>query len=528
MSGPTAGRSGRSNLRSLLRGAWAPVLRNPVEFISKLQIIDKTGKRVVLTPNDEQMEIIEALAGDDDTLIMKGRQIGSSTIICAWMFWKAYTSTEPLTLATMSHKSGSARHLLSIIKRMHDNLPIGLQRPISVDHGTEFRFADTGSGIIAVSAEGKGGLRSFSCNALHISEFAFADKPDELKATAISALNGGKLIIESTANRWGDGLHKEWMRSERGEADWNRIFFPWYTHKEYTIAVPLDEAGEPVELSWRDDELRLQEQFELTEGQLLWRRKTIGKLGVEKFRREYPSTVDEAYLVSGATYFQEEDFDNVEIIEIDNSHWTVFEEPQESDAYAIGVDVSAGVGKDYSVIYVLSKLTNSPVAFWRSNTTEPTALAEQIIDIATDYNDAMVLVESNNFGGIVLNQMRHEGYSRLWKQPDGRDFITSAKSKAAAFELLKKQIKSGACRHLDKLVYDELRTITVNERGTIELAPADSEGHSDSAMALCLAFTALERVQLPQVFVMPDWIKSKRINKIINNYGAACGPTRRY
>lgn len=517
-----------ARLHELMKGPQRRVLLDAVSFISKLQIIDKRGKRVRLQPNDEQMRIIEALRGELDALIMKGRQIGSSTIICAWMFWKAYTSTEPLTLATMSHKAGSARHLLGIIKKMHDTLPPALRRDVLVDNGQEFRFADTGAGIIAVSAEGKGGLRSFSCNALHISEFAFADAPEELKATAISALNGGKLIIESTANRWGDGLHREWMRGERGEADWNRIFFPWFAHRDYTLDVPTDEEGEPIPLSWRDDEIALQERWGLTEGQLLWRRKTIGKLGIEKFRREFPSSVEEAYLVSGSTYFAESDFVDVEIVDVENSHWTQFEEPQEHDAYAVGVDVSAGVGKDYSVIYVISKLTNSPVAFWRSNTVEPTALAEQIIDIATDYNRALVLVEANNFGGIVLNQMRHEGYSNLWKQSDGRDWITSAKSKAHAFEMLKKQIKSGAVRHLDKLVYEELRTITVNHRGTIELAAADADGHSDSAMALTFAYVCLDKVKLPEVFVMPSWIKQKRVNKILANYGASCGPTRRY
>lgn len=530
MAGPQAGRDSvkRVSLKGLLKGPWAKVILDPVDFISRLQIVDKKGKRVVLKPNDEQMKIIAALNEDADTLIMKGRQIGSSTIICAWMFWKAYTSYEPITIATMSHKSGSAKHLLGIMKRMHDGLPVGLRRPIALDNGAEFRFADTGAGMIAVSAEGKGGLRSFSCNALHISEFAFADNPDELKATAISALNGGKLIIESTANHWGDGLYKEWMRGERGEADWNRIFFPWFEHKAYTIPVPEDDDGEKIPLSWRDDEKALMEKWGLGEEQMLWRRKTIGKLGVEKFRREYPVSVDEAYKVSGSTYFGEDDFHDVEVVSIDNPHWTVFEKPQTGDAYAIGVDVSAGVGRDYSVIYVLSKMTSSPVAFWRSNTTEPTNLAEQIIDIATDYNDALVLVEANNFGGIVLNQMRHENWGRFWKGPDGRDWVTSAKSKVHAFENLKQMIQRGSIRHLDKIVYDELRTITVSERGTIELSQDDVTGHSDSAVALALAAVCLDKVKLPEVMIVPDWVKKKRIDRIINNHGAAVGPTRRY
>jgi len=527
MAGPQSGRSGGVPLRKLLSGPWRDTLLDPIKFISKLGIVDKKGHRVPLLPNDEQIEIVKALEGEGDVLVLKGRQIGSSTIIVAWLFQKAFVSLEPLTLATMSHKASSARHLLGIIKRMNDSLPPALQRPISVDNGNELRFADTGAGVIAVSAEGKGGLRSFSCNALHISEFAFADNSEELKATAIAALNGGKMIMESTANRWGDGLHKEWMRAERGEADWNRLFFPWWGHKAYKMSLPLEEDGSPIPLSWRPDEEELRDKYELSEEQLLWRRSTIGKLGIEKFRREYPASAEEAYLVTGATYFKEEDFKDVDVLSIDDPSWSVFEEPKENDAYAIGVDVAAGVGRDYSVIFVISKMTGSPVAVWRSNTVEPTNLSEVVIDIATDYKNALVLVEANNFGGIVLNQMRHESWGKFWKGPDGKDWVTSAKSKALAFEKLKSVIQSGEMRHIDKLTYEELRSITVSERGTIEL-PREAGSHSDSAVALALASVCLDKVRLPDVMVLPNWIKQRRVQKIIHNHGAGCGPTRRY
>jgi len=526
MPAPKARTSGVS-IAKLLSGPWKSTLEDPIEFISKLKIIDKKGARVNLVPNEEQIQIIKSLESDGDILILKGRQIGSSTIICAWMFWKSYVSREPITLATMSHKTNSARHLLSIIKNMHDTLPAKLQRGISVDNGTEFRFADTGAGVIAVSAEGKGGLRSFSCNALHISEFAFADNPEELKATAIAALNGGKMVMESTANRWGDGVHAEWTRAEKGEAEWNRLFFPWFQHKAYTQAVPLDEEGEPIELEWRPDELALRDRYDLTGGQLLWRRQRIGKLGLEKFRREFPASPEEAYVVAGDTFFHEEDFADIEVIAADNYHWSVFEEPQSNDAYAIGVDVAAGIGRDYSVIFVISKITGSPCAIWRSNQTEPTALAEQIIDIATEYNYAHVLVESNNFGGIVLNQMRHGGWRHFWKSSDGKDWVTSAKTKAQIFEGLRTKCQRGEIRHIDRATYDELRGITVSDRGTIELQRSEG-AHSDSAMALALAYQCLDKVKLPEISILPDWIKQRRVDRIILNNGVGCGPTRRY
>jgi hypothetical protein len=70
----------------------ARVLNNPVEFIKRLKIINKSGTLQSLNPNDEQIEIIKALELGKMTLILKGRQIGSSTIVAAYFFWKTYVS----------------------------------------------------------------------------------------------------------------------------------------------------------------------------------------------------------------------------------------------------------------------------------------------------------------------------------------------------------------------------------------------------------------------------------------------------
>ena len=146
------------------------LIADPVQFISRLKIVDKRGKLIRLIPNEEQIKIITALENGGDTLILKGRQIGSSTIVSAYLFWKAYTSTEPVSIAILSHKLASSKHLLEIHKTFYNNLPAFLQRPLSVENTTEIKFADSGASIIAVSAEGKGGLRSFTCSYLHISE----------------------------------------------------------------------------------------------------------------------------------------------------------------------------------------------------------------------------------------------------------------------------------------------------------------------------------------------------------------------
>jgi hypothetical protein len=92
------------------------VLDSPVKFIKRLKIKNKAGKIIPLHPNDEQTSIIETLELGKDLIVCKPRQIGSTTIVAAYLFWKVYTSGEPITVALLSHKIDSVRHILKIFK----------------------------------------------------------------------------------------------------------------------------------------------------------------------------------------------------------------------------------------------------------------------------------------------------------------------------------------------------------------------------------------------------------------------------
>ena len=497
------------------------ILQDPIEFISRLKIVDKKGKITFLKPNAEQIKIVEALHNGGDTLILKPRQIGSSTIVCAYFFWKAYTAEDPITLAILSHKLASSKHLLEISKRFYNNLPEALKIGLSVDNTTEFRFSN-GAGIIAVSAEGKGGLRSFTCSALHISEYAFADNPEELKATAIAALNSGQLVIESTANYYNDALHQEVMRYERGQAEYNYLFFPWYEHTEYHTPI-----GKNNEVEWTEEEIEIKKSFDLNFNQLWWRRKKIEKIGLDKFTREYPTTLEEAYKQLGNSYFTSSDLEEVDVIQVEPVDAIVLDEPKPDDRYAIGVDVAAGVNRDYSVIQVLSKSTYQPVAIFRSNKISPVELAEVIFDLSQRYNDAVSLIESNNYGNVVINELKHMGFKKFWYDEEGKDWQTTGKSKTFMFENLKTLVRSGWIRCIDNITFSEIRSLQVNEKGAI-IIPDNLASHGDNAVALALASVCIESVKLPKETYLPSWIKSGKANKIINKSGVAVASHRRY
>ncbi len=409
-------------------------------------------------------------------------------------------------------------------KTFYDNLPGPLRKPLSEVNSTTIRFKDSGAGISAESAGGDGGLRSFTCVALHMSEYAFSPNPEELKATAISALNNGQLIIESTANYFNDAHHQEIMRAQKGEADWNFLFFPWTEHEEYKRSIPDEE---PFVLS--DNENKLRRQFYLHDEQIYWRRKQIEKLGsLEKFRREYPLTIEEAYAQLGNSYFRPEHLKYVEIVQVSSDSEIVLSQPVPGDKYAIGVDVSAGVNRDYSVIYVLSKMNNTPVYIYRANDISPEMLAHKIQDVGLRYNSAKVLIESNNVGAVTLLVLRQQGYRNIWLDDNDKDWNTNVKTKVQMFELLKKEISTGKLHMIDNITFAEIRALMVNEKGIIKI-PDNLESHADSAIALGLAVVCLQKLKLPSHKPLIDQLISrKRADRIRRTGGAAQGKYRRY
>ncbi len=488
-----------------------------MSFISNLEIIGKDGKKCKLTPTEEQIQIIEALDSDRDVAILKPRQIGSSTIIVAYLFALAYQSKEPITFAILSYKLSSSKHLLEIAKNMYHFLPKPLRKELEVSNSTELRFG-SGARLLAVASTQKGGLRSFTASKIMISEYAFAEQPEELKATAIAALNDGQLILESTANYYNDCFHKEITKSLLGEADYNYLFFKWSDHSNYRTTEGIDTISNTL----TDEEKSLMTEMELDLEQIAWRREKISKLGWEKFIREYPISLEEAYRISGSTYFNHTDLQHLEIISVEGGEWTTFEEPQPNHTYAIGVDTSGGVGRDYSVIFVVSKNTSQPVCIYRSNRTTPIDLAEYIVTLSEQYNNALILIEANNYGLATINEVSHQT-GRLWKDPNGKDFLTTAKSKPLLFENLKKQIQDGTVHMLDSVTALELRSIQVDAKGIIKFSDL-LDSHSDSAMAMTLAYWCLNDVKIKESAYLPDWI----INRKVNNQRTVHSSARRY
>ncbi len=89
--------------------------------------------------------------------------------------------------------------------------------------------------------------------------------------------------------------------------------------------------------------------------------------------------------------------------------------------YVMGVDIATGKGRDYSAIEVLDINTMEQVAEFMARCL-PREFVKFIDRIGRYYNSALAVVERNNGGDIVIDQLRYDlMYPRLWRQKDIND-----------------------------------------------------------------------------------------------------------
>lgn len=113
-----------------------------------------------------------------------------------------------------------------------------------------------------------------------------------------------------------------------------------------------------------------------------------------------------------------------------NGRLIMWDPPERSANYAIGVDVAEGVGKDRSVIEVLRigdiKRPDEQVAEFASDYHDPIDLAPVVAELGRFYSgadglEAVVIVEANGLGdGVILALNTHLEYGNLfqWKVYD--------------------------------------------------------------------------------------------------------------
>jgi len=455
------------------------LLGNRDAFCRLLRIKHKQEQKFVpFEANDAQRRLWNLLDRSNRVIVVKARQVGISTATRAWQFHRAYTTPHPEKYAVLSFHDRSAKRLRQMDRKWLRELPPLLRRPMELDSATDSEFADTGAGVSSFTTEGRGGTRSFEFTGAHLSEFAFYGDPGEVLSQVLSTVGDGSIIIESTADVPGDKFHQ--LIQGAPDNGWQVFTYWWHEHAAYR-APALPDGFERT-----SEEEELADLYGVDDHQLQWRRIQIATLGPARFRREYPGCLADAFASREATWFRSEDLERIATEWFEEPPFE-FEEPVKGNAYVMGVDVSGGIGLDYSSVVVVDVATRQPVYIERNNTMAPHAWAAHCCLLGERYNHAMMLAESNNHGHAYLRECQVLRYPNMWTGIDGNWWVTATASKLDIFDGLREMVESSIIQRLDQVTLGELRALQV-KRITPE---APSGLHDDLAMAMALAYRAL-------------------------------------
>lgn len=384
------------DIKEVIREEYKRCALDPVYFIRKYVYIQHPLKgRILFDLYGYQKDCIKNFEEHQYNIILKGRQIGLSTAVAAYALWMMlfYKDRNVLVIAT---KQDTAKNLVTKVRYAYEHLPIWLQVPCTENNKLSLRFKN-GSQIKATTAAGDAG-RSEALSLLILDEAAFIKNADEIWTAAHPTLStGGKAIVISTPNGVGNFFHKKYSQAIQhiGESK----FSPDGETEAYKFnAIKLDWKVHPE----RDEE---------------WYKRTLAALGPREFRQEYEAE----FIGSGATVIDADliEFyadttvqDPIEKTGIDGNVW-IWERPNYTRNYIVVADVARGDGSDFSAFHILDVESCRQVAEYKGKI-DTTDYAHMLIKWATEYNDALLVVERENVGWAVLQIIIDRGYKNLF------------------------------------------------------------------------------------------------------------------
>lgn len=284
-----------------------------------IKIIDNNGDLVPFVLNKEQSEYIDTMKKYN--VILKGRQIGFTTLSLGYMLYSAITKPDT-SYMIMTHHNSVSKSLFVKVKKMYKNLPHDKYPDLfpkdSLNNRDEL-FLSNGSRIIISTAGGDDAISGNTFQFIHFSEMGKYPNnvQEEILSTAIPALakNDSAMIwIESTGMGY-NYFAELFLKSYRGkESVWNAKFYSWLADAyRQQFKVSFDEAEEWHKLHNKGNRLRekdlehderiLFEKYGATLRQLMFRRYYIATNSIDKWNREFPTTPDQAFQTSNESVF---------------------------------------------------------------------------------------------------------------------------------------------------------------------------------------------------------------------------------
>ena len=463
--------------------------QDPVYFCSKYVKVKTLDKGVMPFKLYDYQETFVRKIHENRFVISKWpRQSGKSTSVIGYICHYV-TFNQSVNVAILANKLKTAKdELFAKLQLAYENLPQFLQQGVVEWNKTSFKL-ENGSRVVC-DATSSSAIRGGSYNLLLLDEYAFLPShiAEEFYSSTYPTISAGtttKLIIVSTPNGM-NHFHKLWVDANRPEG-----------HK-------LKNKFVPVEVSWRD--------VPITPGgpkrNDVWAAEQIANTSPEQFEQEYGCS----FLGSSNTLISSTKLNILapeEPISENAEGYRVYETPQKEKTYFLQADVSRGQGSDYSAFTVIegNSTPYKVVASYRNNTISPFNFPTVILNAAKSYNNAFVLIETNDLGGQVSNilhsdleyenvlmtkvlgrkgQILSQGFGGIGKNEMG--IRTTAQTKKIGCAILKRLIEEDKILLNDERIIAELMAF-VSRSNTFKA----EEGQTDDLVMSLVFFAWLTR-----------------------------------
>ena len=444
--------------------------------------------KLLFDPYDYQVRLLSSYHNHRFNINMLPRQTGKTTCAAIYLIWYAMFQPDQ-TILIAAHKYTGAQEIMQRIRYVYETCPDHIRAGVTNYNKGSIEF-ENGSRIVSATTTGNTG-RGMSISLLYCDEFAFVQPniADEFWTSISPTLaTGGRAIITSTPNSDEDTFATIWKQAEQkfdehgneqavGINGFHSFTVHWNEHPD------RDDA-------WRDEE--------------------IGRIGEERFRREYGCE----FLVFDETLINSIHLASMEgtspIINMGQTRW--YKKPSSQYTYVVALDPSMGTGGDYAAIQVYELPTYEQVAEWQHNTTaipgQIRVLADICNYISSETKNPMGIywsVENNGIGEaalIVINDFGEENIPGLFVSEPIRKghvrkfrkgFNTTHSTKITACSRLKTMIENDKMIVHSKPFISELKNF---------VATASSyqakQGHTDDLISSCL-------LALRMMAVLKDW-----------------------
>jgi hypothetical protein len=374
------------SIKEVIKDEYKRCAVDPIHFLKKYVYIQTSEGRMLFNPYPFQDKLLFLLNKHDRTIILKSRQLGITTLTAAYALWLMIYKKDQSILA-LAPTQEKAKNIVDKVRFAYSELPSWMKVSALEDNKLSLILSN-GSKIKAASGASDS-ARGYTANLLILDEAAFIENAEDLWGSAQQTLaTGGRAIILSTPNGMDGFFHKNWSDAEVGDNNFIPVKLRWDVHPKRNI-------------KWREDQ-----------------DKELGK-------RMAAQECDCDFLSSGDTYFDPEDLEYYsqhveepfETRGPQKDYW-IWEYPDPNKNYMVVVDTGRGDGSDSSAIQIIDIYSGNQAAEYKGNM-ETKMLSKFAVSIATEYNNALLVVENTGLGHATMSDVLDIGYNNIYYSPKG-------------------------------------------------------------------------------------------------------------